>query len=273
MDVCFYSGFVCLLSSAFLLGMPFSSYASLASGSNASYVDMYDISGEDGILGTGDDLIIDEDEWYEEVYVNAEAATPSDAVLGEILSQVSAIRDAVSPASEDLEDEEEIESSDSVVLYASGDISFPDHDVVLIKGTFSGTEYTVVVPADVYPVLFVGDNGVLYNISSASITCRMFEGDVFSVDDYNYDNLILAPVLGSSANTLYRYGSLSYRQSYYRGTSSTSLSSTTTYGDFYVDEVLNQRSLSVDYRLYYVSVVCLFLLGVIVLCSWKNLRH
>ncbi len=43
-------------------------------------------------------------------------------------------------------------------------LGLPSHDVVYIEGTFGGDHYTLVIPADTYPYLWVGDDGVLYNI-------------------------------------------------------------------------------------------------------------
>lgn len=152
-------------------------------------------------------------------------------------------------------------------------LGLPTHDVVCIKGTFGGDDYTLVIPADTYPYLWIGDDGVLYNISSDTITGRLFAGGTFDSTDYEYDNLVLSPILGQSANTLYSYNYLSYLRHYYQ--SSGRLTSSTTYGNFYVsdDGIQVQRSLQISYRIYYVAVVSLFALGVNVLCLWKTYRR
>lgn len=210
-----------------------------------------------------------------------------DEVLRYILSEVQIIRDsmsgpAVASPSEAVPLEDSQEGTDDVSilaldiddtgLYASG-ISLPDHDVVWVSGTFDGEPYTLVVPAVTYPSLYVGGNGVLYNVSGSNITCRLFPSGTFDPSDYNYRNLTLYPILGNSASNLYCYDYLSYMTYYYRGSSSTSLSSSTTYGNFYVDDIEIQRSLDVSYRTYYVAVSSFFVLGVIVLCFWKNSRR
>lgn len=171
-----------------------------------------------------------------------------DEVLRYILSEVQIIRDsmsgpAVASPSEAVPLEDSQEGTDDVSilaldiddtgLYASG-ISLPDHDVVWVSGTFDGEPYTLVVPAVTYPSLYVGGNGVLYNVSGSNITCRLFPSGTFDPFDYNYRNLTLYPILGNSASNLYRYDYLSYMTYYYRGSSSTSLSSSTTYGNLLV---------------------------------------
>lgn len=179
--------------------------------------------------------------------------------------------DASSPE-DALENPENIQVlSNDIALYSL--LALPDHDVVCIEGTFGGDSYTLVVPADTYPYLWIGDDGVLYNISSNTITGRLFSGGSFDSTDYEYDNLVLSPVLGQSASTLYSYGCLSYLRHYY--VSSGRLTSSSTYGSFYVaeDGIKVQRSLQVSYRSYYVAVVSLFALGVIVLCLWKTYKR
>lgn len=226
---------------------------------------------------------------FDRVVENAESFEylEDDLVLRYILSEVQLIRDSMSgPAvaspseavlMEDApENEEDVTilslSADDAGFYASG-ISLPTHDVVWVSGTFDGSSYTLVVPADTYPYLYVGENGVLYNVSGSNITCRLFPSGTFDPTDYNYRNLTFYPILGNSASNLYRYDYLSYMTYYYRGSSSTSLSSSTTYGNFYVEDIEIQRSLDVSYRMYYVAVSSLFSLGVIILCFWKSSRR
>lgn len=208
--------------------------------------------------------------------------TDSEA-LNLILAYVRNIADSLSgPAlASDQEDteadqEEDIQIlSDDVVSYT--DLPLPDHDVVLVSGSFGGDQYTVVVPADSYKYLWVGDDHVLYNISGSSVTCRMFQGGTFDPSSYNYTNLTLQPILGNSASTVYNNRYLSYKTYYYQTSNNwgNQLTSSTTYGNFYVDEngVSNQRSLGINYRSYYLLAVLIFLQGVNLLCYWKNLRH
>lgn len=177
---------------------------------------------------------------------------------------------------EGTEDSPEDEAEDVTVLEMDGSVpyaslSLPDHDVVYISGLFSGDPYTLVIPADTYPYLWVGDDGVLYNVSSDTITGRLFPSGSFDPGDYEYKNLVLAPLLGQSANQVYQNRYLSSLRSYYERNNY--ITSSTTYGNFYVDQVDIQRSLKVDYRSYYVAVVSLFMLGVIVLCYWKSSRR
>ncbi|MCD7994822.1 MAG: hypothetical protein LUK37_24800 [Clostridia bacterium] len=226
---------------------------------------------------------------FDRVVENAESFEylEDDMVLRYILSEVQLIRDSMSgplvassseavPMEDAPDNEEDVTilslSVDDAGFYAS-DISLPTHDVVWVSGTFDGSPYTLVVPADTYPYLYVGENRVLYNVSGSNITCRLFPSSTFDPTDYNYRNLTLYPILGNSASNLYRYDYLSYMTYYYRGSSSTSLSSSTTYGNFYVEDIEIQRSLDVSYRTYYIAVSSLFALGVIILCFWKSSRR
>ena len=268
-------------------------YARTATSSDAVRDTDYDIADSEALDGSGntdmDDVLPDGS--MDDVKVAENAADyeylDDDEVLRYILSEVQIIRDSMSgPAlaspSEAVPLEDSQEGTDDVSilaldiddagLYASG-ISLPDHDVVWVSGTFDGEPYTLVVPAVTYPSLYVGGNGVLYNVSGSNITCRLFPSGISDPSDYNYRNLTLYPILGNSASNLYRYDYLSYMTYYYRGSSSTSLSSSTTYGNFYVEDIEIQRSIDVSYRTYYVAVSSFFVLGVIVLCFWKNSRR
>ena len=222
-------------------------------------------------VATPSDLYIDQTmDYLEENYGLSE-----DDTLSLILAYVRQISDSLSgPA---VASPSEMETSGDYTILADNDISLladlalPDHDIVLIEGTFGGDPYTLLVPLDVYPSLWVGENNVLYNLSGSSITCRMVEGSAFDPADYLYKNFTLAPVLGNSQNTLYRYHYLSYLTEYYEYGSS--LRSDTTYGNFMVTSVEPQSSLNVDYKGYTVALSSFFLLGVIVLCFWKISRH
>lgn len=282
--------FLCGFVASCLCVFPSIAYASVATPSNADYSssDDFDYFLDDDIEVASPseigDFVMDDAELMEGYYDWFEGLSKNEIQLY-ILAYVKQISDALSfgpgtsdtailEDTEDLEEaEEEIEIDDSPLSVAlSGDGAFPDRDVVLMRGTFAGTEYTLLVPMDYYSNLYVDSSGILYNLSASNITCRMFDGD-FTPMDYEYHNLTLLPVLGNSSSTLYRYGYLSYRTHYYQGNSSTSLSSTTTYGNFLVEEMEVQRSRDVNYRIYYVTVIIFFTLGVLVLCSWKNYRR
>lgn len=256
--------FVCGLSAFLLVCIPMVSYASLATNSNADYSDMDDI----------DDVLPDEIPLIDDIHTDEGDA---DGVLYEILDGVNAIRGALiaSPSDADLlddsqEDEENIILADDISLYSS--LTLPSHDCVWYRGQFNGTSYILVFPIEYYNKLNVSENGILYNLSSSNITGRLFTSETFDSGDYNYRTFTLYPVFGNSANNLYRYGSLSYMTYYYVQGSYNSLTSSTTYGNFVVEDTEIKRSLDIEYRTYYVTVACLFMLGVMTLCSWKNSR-
>lgn len=261
MNVGYYISAVFVSACVLSVSLPIRSYSGVSSPSNASVSDLHDSGGSD--------FLVDSNVSYDE------------GMLKEVLDHVVSLSDRLSTPSDALEDqkdqEELSEEVDQVVEISDYGIDslavhpLPDHDVVNIKGRFDGVVYTLVVPRAYYPDLWVSDAGILYNLSSANITCRMFTGTTFNDSDYNYNLLTLTPMLGNSANNLYRYGSLSYRAYYYHSSGS-GLTSTTTYGNFYVDDIQVQRSLDVDYRILYVLLAVLFMEGLVVLCLWKNSR-
>lgn len=225
---------------------------------------------------TMDDVIVSEDlEEYE--YLS------DDEVLRYILSEVQIIRDSMSgpalatPSEVQASKESEEEMLESEVFYADNaslytSLSLPSHDCVWFRGTFNGSSYILVFPLESYSSLNVAENGVLYNLSSGNITGRLFQSETFNSNDYEYRTFTLYPVFGNSASQVYNNRSLSYMTHYYLGNYDR-LTSSTTYGDFTVDEVEVKRSVSVSYRTYYMASAILFLLGVIVLCLWKSSRR
>ena len=286
-----------LLALSLLCSRPLVAHGSVATASDADRVAADDLASDEASrMSVIDELALMES------YLDGEEDLSRDEILLYILTYVKEISDSVvsgpaaSPSDAEmqednsLEDEEEIEIYHDLVPYSltslddlEGDAgiavtaldedSFPDSNVVLLRGTFAGTSYTVLVPMQYYSSLWVDDSGALYNLSSANITCRMFEGDEFDPLDYNYQNLTLAPVLGSTSNTVYRYDYLSYRTRYYENSSGSGLTSATTYGSFHVEEMEIRRSTEIEFKTYYVTVIILFAVGVLILCSWKNLKH
>lgn len=258
--------FVGLLSLFMYLCVPTVSYAAVATSSNTEYDADSNID--------ADDLYPDEIELIDDIHTDEGDVN---GVLYEILDGVNAIRGALvaSPSDADLlddleENEESVLLADDISVYAS--LTLPSHDCVWYRGQFNGTDYILVFPIEYYNKLNVSENGILYNLSSGNITGRLFTSESFDSSDYNYRTFTLLPVLGNSANNLYRYGSLSYMTYYYVQGNYNNLTSSTTYGNFVVEDAELKRSLDIDYRTYYVAVACLFMLGVITLCSWKNSR-
>lgn len=273
---------LCLCGMLFSLAAPLPVFADtvVASASNADRVSDPD---SDDLLTEIDDSQLMGDLDLMKGYIEDTYGLTDSEALNLILAYVRNIADSLSgPAlASDQEDDEEnqVEDieilSDDVATFA--DLPLPDHDVVLVSGSFGGDSYTVVVPADSFKYLWVGDDDVLYNISGSAVTCRMFQGGTFDPSSYNYTNLTLQPVLGNSASTIYNNRYLSYKTYYYQTSNNwgNSLTSSTTYGNFYVDEngISNQRSLGINYRSYYLLGVLIFLQGVNLLCYWKNLKH
>lgn len=279
---------VCMFSFISCFGFSFPSYSQPASSSNATGISSDDsfytsvvndyIPSEDG-YNYEDEFLEDNEEYF--YYDNTYSRVLQDEILKEILNNVEYISARLASASDALEAEEEIQEIESLEenfispLSRSLPVSYslPDHDVVRFVGTFGGTSYTLLIPRQYYSDLWVDQKGYLYNIGTANITGRMFINDSFSNTNYNYYNFTLTPLLGTSASTLYRYGAINYRTYYYASTSSTTLASTVTYGNFSVDEIDILNSVNVEYQMYYVLLSVLFVGGLIVLCLWKNSRQ
>lgn len=86
--------------------------------------------------------------------------------------------------------------------------------------------------------------------------------------DYNYTTLTLSSVLSSSGATAsYRYGYPSYITEY-RSSSGSSLSSSTTYGNFYVTERIDADVSSVEYDLYLLILILVIIQGSMMIFSW-----
>lgn len=271
-------------------------FASPASSSDAGRDASYDRDSGSFVASRSDAVPAPEDleepeevpEWIskdlEEVqkYIDSLDKMDDSDVFKNILAEVTAIHDTLSgpglatpsdaqglPEDEEVPEESDIRIADDAGVYSL--LSLPDHDCVWYTGRFDNQGYTLVFPAAYYSQLNVAENGVLYNLSANSITGRLFTGDTFDSSDYEYKTFTLYPVFGNSANQVYNYRSLSYMTRYYLG-SYDRLTSTNTYGDFLVEDVELKRSLNVEYRTYYVAVSCLFFLGVLILCLWKNCR-
>lgn len=207
---------LCLCGMLFSLAAPVPVFADTmaASSSNAERVPDTDI--DDAQTEIDDSQLMGDLDLMKGYIEDTYGLTDSEA-LNLILAYVRNIADSLSgPAlASDQEDteadqEEDIQIlSDDVVSYT--DLPLPDHDVVLVSGSFGGDQYTVVVPADSYKYLWIGDDHVLYNISGSSVTCRMFQGGTFDPSSYNYTNLTLQPILGNSASTVYNNRYLSYK--------------------------------------------------------------
>ena len=128
---------------------------------------------------------------------------------------------------------------DEVSAFALSDDFGIDHNVIIYEGTWGGTSYRAVFPAEYEQYLIVTDEGYLYNLSGSSVTGRLFQDEV-DYTDYEYSSLVLNSVLGNVASTIYNNGYPSYVRSYYL--SNGRITNSDQYGLFRVDRIVRTDS-------------------------------
>lgn len=244
-------GVFVLLSVLLGLRCPVSVYAAVSTPSNSDFSDPVNHEGD---FDLEEDSNVSNQELYAVVVEIRDLlsvpvpASPSDAVdAADEVANISVYEDAVAYA-------------------VSG---LPDRNVIVYDGSFGGTSCKLVFPASLQSSLWVDDSGYLFNVSGSNLVGRMFFTDSFDYSDYEYDVFTMRSVLTNTSNDILRYGYPSYRTHYYRSTS-TSLQSDVTYGLFKVSEVKNYVSDSVDYKVYSVLLVVIFMIGGVWLCLWKR---
>ncbi len=266
----------------FTVGFPSVSYCDIATPSDASSPDFNDSDNTASI--DMEDIIYEED-----LPENTEDFYTSDLLSG-IYYAVMDIHSFLSPATpseaeplEELEDTEIYETVEpysddfaSVTPFASG--SFFDRNVVVYTGTFKGQACKYVISSDMQKYIWRDpSDGALYCISSDPdlyrVVGRLFFTDTFNQSDYNYKLFTLNSVIGVAGPVpVMMYGSNSYQTAYTK-VSSTQMQQVITYGLFYASEWVDYSVDSTDFRIYVAVVVIAFLIGGILLCSWKNSRQ
>lgn len=184
--------------------------------------------------------------------------------LKNIDNRISDIYDLIAPDPEYNDSDAAIFSAPLMESIVSG-TSYPDN-VIVYRGRFNGSEHLLFLPYEFYDKVSVID-GYLYNLSNSNIYGRfdVVDGNSYLVDDY-----YLTPILGSPSN-LYTYGSYNYSRDYY--VNNGRISYNTVYGNFEVLEVVHTRSVNNTYKVHLDLLVLIVLLGVMILCYWKKLRH
>lgn len=128
---------------------------------------------------------------------------------------------------------------DEMSAFALSDDFGIDNNVIIYEGTWGGTSYRAVFPAQYEQYLIVTDEGYLYNLSGSAVTGRLFQDEVDYLE-YEYSSLVLNSVLGNVSSTIYNYGYPSYVRRYY--VSNNRITNTDTYGLFRVDNVVRTDS-------------------------------
>lgn len=194
----------------------------------------------------------------------------------ELYVVVAEIRDLLSvpgPATPSNSMDEAVEMADISVYEDAVPYSLsglPDRNVVIYDGTFGGQSCKLVFPLSLQASLWIDDSGYLFNVGSGNLVGRLFYTDQFDSSDYEYNLFTLRSVLTNTTNDIYRYGFPSYRTRYYRSSSSSSLANDTTYGLFQVSDTKVYESDSLDFKIYCILLVIIFLIGGVWLCLWKR---
>lgn len=215
------------------------------------------------------DGFYDLDEYTGDMYLyKTDLATQSNYDYKEDLKNInnnlSDIYDLIAPDPEYNDSDAAIISAPLLQSRSSG-TSYPDN-VIVYRGNFNGQEHLLFLPYEFYDKVSIID-GYLYNLSNSNIYGRfdIVDGTSYLVDDY-----YLTPILGSPSS-VYTYGSYNYSRDYY--ISNGRVSYNTVYGNFEVLEVVHTRSVNNIYKTHLDLLVLILLLGVIILCYWKKLRH
>lgn len=275
--------FVLLFVCFNLCSSPALCFGATASGSNADEIiddGLSDIDSDLELSGSIDELdeeveedILDEDE--EDLY-DDEAVLSSDALayLEDIDRLVADIHTEIVPS------EVSDQGQYSVSLMSDGEVSefsltgdfAIDNNVVIYEGTFSGTSYRLVFPAEYEQYLIVTDDGHLYNLSGSTLTGRLFSGSDVDYLEYEYSSFVLNSVLGNVASTIYNYGYPSYMRSYYLSTSGSydRISYNDTYGLFVVNNIVRTVSSDPVQVNNYYTLILMMIGGMMLLCFFKK---
>ncbi len=151
--------------------------------------------------------------------------------------------------------------TDAVQSFALGEEQYVN--CVYYFVSISGTEYVCLFPSTAESSLMVDSNNNLYNVSTSTVTGRLFEG---SFDPLQSEGklLYLTAALGNNFSTINNYGSPNYVREYYYNSSDR-----LTYDDTYV--VVNVLDTERTYKSGdYLEYIGLFLIGCCLICLWKR---
>lgn len=166
------------------------------------------------------------------------------------------------------------EEEDEVEIYTLGSQesleNLPNKNVLIYKGTFNNHSCYLIFPAQYEQSLFVTEGGVLVNVSASNVVGRIFYDDSFSVTNYSYTTFTLYSVLSTNTpNQVYRYGYPSYAAYYSVGTGN-NLTSTNTYGSFYVTEQIDTDRSSLQFEMYMLLIALVIIQGAMMIFSWMR---
>lgn len=151
--------------------------------------------------------------------------------------------------------------ADDSVPYAVGDAD-DMANVISYDVTVNGTDYVLFIPPDYVDNLYIDSSGRLWNVGTASVSGRLFQGD-FNATATTGILVTLGPCLGNTFSSNRSYGSPNYMRNYYW--SGSNLNYTTTYITIYVKQ--SRYPFRVSDSLRYVII---FLLGGMLICLWKR---
>lgn len=160
-----------------------------------------------------------------------------------------------------LEDAEALDEGGNPVPLAVSDTS-PVVNAVRYSVRINGTAYTLLLPSDTVDKVFIDENGYLWNVSTSSISGRLFTGS-FNPTATTGTLLYLNPCLGNNFSANRYYGSPNYMRRYYWSGNSL------TYSDTYCT-VLVEESGYPFYQSQTLVYIIIVLLGGVLLCLWKK---
>lgn len=198
-------------------------------------------------------------------------ASGSNADIANISAMLADIHSVIVPAPpEEAETADLLVDEDSIsAMYDYSGFNI-DRNVVIYVGSFNGQSCRLVLPASSAQTIWIDpDDNSIYNVGTSNITGRLFYGDA-DLTAYTQYVFTLTPGLANNASTLYNNGYPNYRRYYHL--SSGRITSTDTYGQFTVTDVVRTPSdVPADINGYY--LLCLILIGgVNVLCLLRKLR-
>lgn len=132
--------------------------------------------------------------------------------------------------------------------------------------TINGVQYACLLPSDSESKLMVDSDGQLWNMSSSTVSGRLF-ADTFDPTQDSGFMIYLTPCLGNNFSSNHNNGSPNYIRKYYWTTNS--------YGDrLSYDDTYVVVHVDKTYHLFFtqdlLTYVVIFLVGCCLICLWKR---
>lgn len=137
---------------------------------------------------------------------------------------------------------------------------------VVYDVTINGVQYVCLLPSDSESKLMVDSDGQLWNMSSSTVSGRLFTDSFDPTQDAGL-MIYLTPCLGNNFSSNHNYGSPNYLRKYYWTTNS--------YGDrLSYDDTYVVVHVDKTYHLFFtqdlLTYVVIFLVGCCLICLWQR---